>query len=159
MKYLLLACLFLSLLSCNDSSENASEEIITEEITFTKEGELKVYKSDGSIIPLNIEFAETSYETSTGLMYRDSMEEDQGMLFIFSFPSIHNFYMKNTEIPLDIIYIKANNKIATIAANAEPFSEQSLSSKVPVQYVLEINGGLTEDWNIKVGDSISYTKD
>ncbi|HEA30539.1 MAG TPA: DUF192 domain-containing protein [Leeuwenhoekiella sp.] len=156
MKIFLLSIFSLLLVSCNTSSENSSDELTTD-ISFTKEGELNIYKADSTSTSLDIEIAETDYETATGLMYRDAMETNQGMLFIFGSPSVHNFYMKNTEFPLDILYITADQKIATIAANAEPFSEESLSSQVPVQYVLEINGGLAEEWNLKVGDSVSWT--
>jgi len=159
MKFLFLFLWSLLLISCNSSSEKSSEELSTDEITFTKEGELHIYKADNTTETLDIEFAETDYETATGLMYRNSMEENQGMLFIFGSPSVHSFYMKNTEFALDILYITADQKIATIAANAEPFNEKSLSSEVPVQYVIEINGGLTEKWNVKVGDSVSWKRD
>ncbi|WP_035916859.1 DUF192 domain-containing protein [Flavimarina sp. Hel_I_48] len=158
MKYFFLFLFGSVLLSCNNSNGNASEELVTEEITFTKEGTLQIHKADSTTIPLDIEFAETDYETATGLMYRDAIEENQGMLFLFSSPSIHTFYMKNTEFPLDIIYITADKKIATIAADAKPFNEESLSSEVPVQYVLEVNGGLAKTWNVKVGDSISWAR-
>jgi hypothetical protein len=159
MKFFLFSLFSFLLISCNSSSEKSSEELSTEEITFTKEGELHIYKADNTTEALDIEFAETDYETATGLMYRDAMDENQGMLFIFSTPSVHSFYMKNTEFPLDILYITADQKIATIAANAEPFNEKSLSSEVPIQYVLEINGGIAEKWNVKVGDSVSWKRD
>lgn len=159
MKYLLFFILSLLLISCNTSSEKASETLTTEDIAFTKEGELNIYKTDSTTIAMDIEIAETDYETATGLMYRDAMEENQGMLFIFGSPTVHSFYMKNTEFSLDILYITADRKIASIAANAEPFSEKSLSSEVPIQYVLEMNGGLAEKWNVKVGDSLSWTRE
>jgi hypothetical protein len=159
MKFFLFSLLSLLLISCNIFSENTPEELSTDEITFTKEGELHIYKADNTTETLDIEFAETDYETATGLMYRNSMDENQGMLFIFGTPSVHNFYMKNTEFPLDILYITADQKIAMIAANAEPFNEKSLSSEVPVQYVLEINGGVAEKWNVKIGDSVSWKRD
>lgn len=159
MKFLLFSLFSFLLISCNNASENNSETLSTEEIVFTKEGELHIFKADNTTETLDIEFAETDYETATGLMYRDAMKDNQGMLFIFGSPSVHSFYMKNTEFSLDILYITADQKIATIAANAKPFSEESLPSKVPIQYVLEINGGLSEKWNVKVGDSVSWSRD
>ncbi len=159
MKFLLFSLFSFLLISCNNASENNSETLSTEEIVFTKEGELHIFKADTTTETLDIEFAETDYETATGLMYRDAMNDNQGMLFIFGLPSVHSFYMKNTEFSLDILYITADQKIATIAANAKPFSEESLPSKVPIQYVLEINGGLSEKWNVKVGDSVSWSRD
>ncbi|MBQ4914288.1 DUF192 domain-containing protein [Maribacter sp. MMG018] len=134
--------------------------IKTEPVSFTKEGELTIYRAetDSLLTKIDIEIAESDYETQTGLMYRKGMENKQGMLFIFSDVAMHSFYMKNTEFPLDIIYIDENLKIASIHKNAEPLNEDGISSQVPVQYVLEINAGLSDTWKIKVGDKIDYTR-
>lgn len=134
--------------------------IKTEPVSFTKEGELTIYRAetDSLLAKIDIEIAESDYETQTGLMYRKGMENNQGMLFIFSDVAMHSFYMKNTEFPLDIIYIDENLKIASVHKNAEPLNEDGISSQVPVQYVLEINAGLSDTWKIKVGDKIDYTR-
>ena len=105
-----------------------------------------------------VEFAETEYETQTGLMYRESMNLNQGMLFIFPDERIHSFYMKNTKIPLDLIFIKADSTIASFQENAEAFNESGLSSQVPVKYVLEVNAGLAQKWLLEIGDKIEFTK-
>lgn len=141
--------------SCKEQERNSLEE---EKIGFTKEGELSIFKKDSLLVNLDIEFAETDYEVQTGLMYRDSMEEKQGMLFIFPDVRVHSFYMKNTAIPLDIIFIDENLQIASFQENAKPFDETGLSSLVPIKYVLEINAGLSEKWNLEVGDQIKYQK-
>ncbi|MDT0540435.1 MULTISPECIES: DUF192 domain-containing protein [Croceitalea] len=140
--------------------ENSKTEIKTSPVEFTKEGELQIFKSptDSLLVQLDIEFAKTEYETQTGLMYRESMAEKQGMLFIFKEPAVHSFYMKNTQIPLDIIYIDENQNIASFQEHTEPFNESGLSSKVPIQYVLEINAGLSEKWLLEVGDRITYSE-
>ncbi len=119
---------------------------------------LRIHKNDSLLVSLDIEFAETEYEVQTGLMYRDQMKEKQGMLFIFPDVRVHSFYMKNTEIPLDIIFIDENLTIASFQENAKPFDETGLSSLVPIQYVLEVNAGLAEKWNLEVGDKISYNR-
>ena len=142
-------------LSCK---ENKTEAIKTEKITFDKEGELQIFKTDATTINLDVEFAETDYEVQTGLMYRESMTDKQGMLFIFPNVAMHSFYMKNTQFPLDIIFVDEHLKIASFQKNAQPLNETSLSSQVPIKYVLEINAGLSDQWNIAVGDSISYAK-
>lgn len=136
------------------------KEIKTENIRFSKEGELTISssKNDSTLVQFDIEIAETEYETQTGLMYRDSMSENQGMLFIFNDVAMHSFYMKNTHISLDIIYIDENLKIASFQKNAKPFDETGLSSGIPIKYVLEINGGLSDKIGLAVGDSISYNK-
>ena len=156
-KLLLGALLLISFLSCK---EEAKQVIKTAPIEFTKEGELIIYKSktDSIIGKFDIEIAETAYETETGLMYRKSMQMDRGMLFIFPDVAMHSFYMKNTEIPLDIIYIDEDFKIASFQENAEPFNEKGLSSQVPIKYVLELNAGLAEKLLLEIKDSISFKK-
>jgi uncharacterized membrane protein (UPF0127 family) len=64
--------------------------------------------------------------------------------------------MKNTKIPLDIIYINADKKIVSIQKNAKPFDETSLPSEAPAKYVLEINAGLSDKWNLESGDNMDY---
>lgn len=145
------------LFSCKTESK---KEIKTDTVAFIKEGELSISKAGttSTLAQLDIEIAETDYETETGLMYRSSMEPNQGMLFIFPDMAMHSFYMKNTEFPLDIIYINDSLKIASFQKNAKPFDETGLSSKVPIKYVLEINAGLSDSWGLEVGDSIHYSR-
>ena len=149
--------LLIGLQSCKEESKKV---IKTTPVSFTKEGSLNIYKqeTDSLISSLDIEIAESDYETQTGLMYRKSMETNQGMLFIFPDVAMHSFYMKNTEFPLDIIFVNEDLKIASIQKNAEPFNESGLSSKVPVKYVLEVNAGLSDTWSLEVGDIISFQR-
>jgi uncharacterized membrane protein (UPF0127 family) len=149
-----LLCIF----SCKDSPKMI---VKTEPVVFKKEGELNIIKQkvDSLLTSLDIEIAETEYETQTGLMYRSSMDANQGMLFIFPEERVHSFYMKNTEIPLDLIFIKADSTVASFQENAEPYNESGLSSQVPVKYVLEVNAGLAEKWLLEVGDKIDFKKD
>ena len=127
------------------------------EISFKKEGELTIFKQDSTKISLDIEIADTEYETQTGLMYRNTMKKNQGMLFVFDDVSERFFYMKNTKIPLDIIYINEKMKIVSFQKNAKPFDENSLPSNFPAKYVLEVNAGLVDAWSLTVGDTITYT--
>ncbi len=145
----------LSISSCKEDKKTVKPVVIT----FKKEGELTIKKAsnDSIIKKIDIEIADNDYETQTGMMYRDSMEDTQGMLFVFPDAQYHTFYMKNTRIPLDIIYIGSDKKIVSIQKNAKPFDESSLPSNAPAQYVLEINAGLSETWNLEVGDVINYT--
>lgn len=156
----LIALLVVSLqfISCK---QEVTEKIKTPKITFTKEGTVQLYKSkvDTLITSFDVELAETDYETQTGLMYRSKMEQNHGMFFMFKTMNMHSFYMKNTEIPLDIIFINDAFKIVSFQENAQAFNETSLPSKVPAQYVLEINAGLAEQYLLEVGDSIVLLKD
>lgn len=156
--FLMLSLLGTLIFACKQESKKV---ISTKAIEFSKEGNLSIFKkdTDSIIAQLAIEIAETAYETQTGLMYRKGMEPKQGMLFIFPSSAVHSFYMKNTEFSLDLLFIDENNSIASMQENAEPFNESPLSSKVPIKYVLEINGGLAQEWNLQLGDSISFERD
>ncbi|MFT5215441.1 MAG: uncharacterized membrane protein (UPF0127 family) [Glaciecola sp.] len=129
-------------------------------IEFNKEGTLQLYKhgTDSIISTFDIELAEDDYETQTGLMHRGSMQNNQAMLFIFPDVKTRSFYMKNTLISLDIIYIDDTQKVVSIQKSAKSMDETSLPSKAPAKFVLEINGGLSEKLNIVEGDSISFSK-
>ena len=90
-------------------------------------------------------------------MYRDQLKENHAMLFIFPTEEYKSFYMKNTRIPLDIIYIAADSSIVSFQKNAEPFKETSLPSEAPVKYVLEVNAGLSDSWKLEKGNRIRFT--
>lgn len=142
-------------ISCNKKKKPSLAK--DQQISFTQEGTLQFYKKDGApITSLSIEIANTPYEIETGLMYRTSMENNQGMLFIFQDEQPRYFYMKNTQIPLDIIFINSEKKVVSFAQNTTPLDETSLPSTYPAKYVLEINAGLVTAWGIQPGDSVSF---
>lgn len=159
MHYFTFPFLFMLLLGFSCKGD-AKREIKTEPITFTQEGELTITKSktDSIVAQFAIEIAASEYETQTGLMYRDALAENQAMLFIFPNMALRSFYMKNTQIPLDIIYIDENLTLVSFQKNARPFDETSLPSRVPAQYVLEINAGLSDELGLEVGDRMTFTK-
>jgi uncharacterized protein len=92
-----------------------------------------------------------------GLMYRTKMGADEGMLFDFGKEDLRSFWMKNTFLPLDMIFIKADGTISTIAENAVPYSEDPVWSSEPVQAVLEINGGRARALGIAPGEKVHAT--
>lgn len=149
-----LGLMFLSISACKEEKKSVKQT----EIMFKKEADLTIHKisTDSTEIKLDIEIADTDYDIQTGLMYRSSMETNQGMLFVFDDIVERHFYMKNTQIPLDIIYIDGDGKIVSFQKNAKPYDETSLPSNAPAKYVLEVNAGLVDAWSVKEGDSISY---
>lgn len=149
-----LGLIFLSISACKEEKKSVKQT----EVMFKKEADLTIHKisTDSTEIKLDIEIADTDYDIQTGLMYRSSMETNQGMLFVFDDIVERYFYMKNTQIPLDIIYLDGNRKIVSFQKNAKPYDETSLSSYVPAKYVLEVNSGMADAWSLKEGDSISY---
>ncbi len=155
-RILSLGIIFGIIASCADEAKNTSIE--TDEIQFTKEGELFLLKAEDTLQQLDIEFAETSYEQQTGLMYRKSMEANQGMLFVYSEEGMHSFYMKNTYIPLDLIFFGKDSSIVSFQENAKPLDETSLPSKVPAQFILEVNAGKVKQWNLAEGDKMIISR-
>lgn len=124
---------------------------------FKKEGELTFQSADGKFISkIDIEIADDMVERAVGLMYRESLGHNQGMLFIFPTEEYQSFWMRNTMIPLDIIFVNKKMEIVTIHKNTTPFSEKSYPSTEPSIYVVEVNAGYTEKFDIKEGDKINW---
>lgn len=103
-----------------------------------------------------IEIASTEAEKSLGLMYRSSLPDTAGMLFPYGPERIITMWMRNTYIPLDMIFIRADGTIARIEERTEPLSERVISSGSRVSAVLEIAGGAAERLGIKPGDKVRY---
>jgi uncharacterized membrane protein (UPF0127 family) len=103
-----------------------------------------------------IELANTPATRAQGLMYRRSMPQDHGMLFDFGRVEMVTMWMRNTYIPLDMLFIRPDGTIARIARNTEPLSERQISSGEPVLGVLEINAGLSSQLGIDVGDRVEH---
>ncbi len=112
-------------------------------------------------IKINAEFARTPEELQKGLMNRISLPKNSGMLFIFPDEETRSFWMKNTLIPLDVIFVSSTgrvNEITTLNPCQETEICQSYNSKTPAQYVLEINAGQAEKWNMTEGDILELPK-
>lgn len=101
-----------------------------------------------SDVQFNVEIADTNAERVRGLMFRKRLAQNRGMLFIFEDDSVRNFWMKNTLIPLDMIFIDSEGKVVSIQKNVPPCEDGTscpvYSSGVPARYVLEINAGLAQ---------------
>lgn len=150
-QYVLLALLVFA--GCKENNK-----VLTKEITFRNDGRITVYKQDTAeaIKTFTIETAIGEYQTQTGLMYRKELPKDSGMLFMFDDEAPRSFYMKNTEIELDILYIDANSKIVKIYRKAKPFDPTSLPSNLPVKYVLELGGAVSSSYGIVEGDRVEW---
>src|ERR1044072_4630230 len=127
---------------------------------FTKEGELYFISkaSNDTIRKIDVEMAETDDERAKGLMDRKSMSDDQGMLFIFQTAEEQSFWMKNTYISLDIIYVGEDKEIVSVRKYAPPLSEESLPSFKKAMYVVEVNAGFCDKYKVAYGDKIAFTK-
>jgi uncharacterized protein len=110
--------------------------------------------SKTGVHPFQVEMAITPEEKERGLMYRRELPEGQGMLFDFQFDQNVAFWMKNTYIPLDMLFIRADGRILRIAENTEPLSERNIPSGGPVRAVLEVIGGTAKKLGIAAGDRV-----
>lgn len=140
---LLVAGIAFALLHSNDSS-------------FDTESTVMVVTPDGTQ-HFRVAIADNDQERSTGLMFVERMDDDSGMLFIFEEESIRTFWMKNTKIALDMIFIDSDGKIVSIQKKAQPCASDPCAvypSAGPAMYVLEINGGLADKKNINAGDTV-----
>ena len=113
-------------------------------------------RTAGGPHPFQIEVARSEPQREQGLMYRRSLAPDYGMLFDFERIEPVSMWMKNTYIPLDMIFIRRDGTIARIAENTEPLSTRVISSGEPVLGVLEVAGGTARRLGIKAGDRIEY---
>jgi uncharacterized membrane protein (UPF0127 family) len=127
----------------------------TQNIEFAKDA-LVIKTQAGMTHVFQIELAISPQQAALGLMNRDELLADHGMLFVFDKPDIQTMWMKNTHIPLDMLFIDQTGRIKHIAAMARPYDEKVISSQVPVSFVLEINGGQAEKLGINVGDMLQY---
>jgi uncharacterized protein len=103
-----------------------------------------------------VEVARTPDQQAQGLMFRTSLAADEGMIFPFARPQVASFWMRNTLIPLDMIFIRADGTIARIAANTIPHNEESVTSGEPVVAVLEIRGGRSAELGLSEGDRVTW---
>jgi uncharacterized protein len=105
--------------------------------------------------PFSVELATTEAEREKGLMFRKELPEGQGMLFDFHREQEVGFWMQNTYIPLDMIFIKADGRILRIAENAKPMSTDVIPSNGPVRFVLEVIAGTARKMGIVPGDRVA----
>ena len=146
--FIILICFFL--FSCSPKSSST-------ETPFRHDTTLKIINANNEEIVFDVEFAITDYQKERGLMYRYKMEPNQAMFFIFERQEIRSFWMKNTYISLDMVFIDENFQIVDIYENAFPLSEESILSKVPAKYVLEIRGGLSKSLGIEIGNKVEVS--
>lgn len=115
-------------------------------------------ESSGKTHRFTVEVAETGEQQAQGLMFRKTLAPDHGMVFPRDPPGDASFWMKNTLIPLDIIFIRTDGTIARIAENTVPMSLDPVPSLEPVGAVLEIAGGRSAELGIKAGDKVRWSR-
>lgn len=131
---------------------------VTEETSESEPGlpvsVVEVHTSEG-VERVNVEIAATDEARATGLMYREALGQDEGMLFVFARDEVHSFWMRNTLIPLDMIFIAADGTIVGIVHSAQPRTDTPRSVGKPSRYVLEVPGGWSVARGVEAGDRVT----
>lgn len=150
MKIMMLALLSFLLVACDGqtSGDSARESSLRN---------LVIVSHDGKRHNFQIELALTPKDQAKGLMNRTEMAKDAGMLFFFPEENDRSFWMKNTLIPLDMVFIREDGTIGKVHDSAKPQDLTSIKSDGPAMAVLELNGGVAKDLGIVAGDMVHHT--
>jgi uncharacterized membrane protein (UPF0127 family) len=154
---------FTFLISCNASESPKSEKINSEpstkkklESTLSFDTEIEFYSSDGSKLAIQAALAIKPEERNAGLMGIESLPADKGMLFVFEAEQNLSFWMANTPLSLDIIFVDSNFKIVRIHHNTEPFTTKPYESGENAKYVIEVVGGFCVMHDIVEGSEVGF---
>lgn len=152
MKYLLILISFL-FISCNDTE--TPERTDTEERTLEYTSEVTYIDVNGNeVTTIDVAVADDDESRTQGLMDVTDLPEDAGMLFIFDENRERNFWMANTPLSLDILFVNEDYEIVRIHQNTTPYSQDSIPSEEPAKYVVEVNAGFTLRHDITEGATI-----
>lgn len=130
----------------------------TREITFRGDGTLDFLRGDSVLTRIAIEIADTDSSRTRGLMDRTSLPSRGGMLFIFDDEAPRNFWMRNTPLPLDLVFVRADGSIVNVVKQTRPFSDAGIASTGPAQYVVEVRAGFTARHGIDSTASIRWQR-
>ena len=158
-RLLLLCACGVLLAACGDDgpaagNENGDPDEKT--IPFRKDGELTFLRGDAEDLTIDIEVADTDSARQRGLMQRSSLPEMSGMLFVFRREEIQSFWMANTPLALDLIFVDADSQIVDIDKYTTPFSSESIVSDEPAQYVIEVPAGFADTYGITAGEGVRW---
>lgn len=131
--------------------------LLTVATACSADNRLVLHTAKGDFL-FTVEIADTDSSRAKGLMFRTSLAPDAGMLFDYHREQLASFWMQNTMIPLDMIFISADGVVKTIHVNARPLDTTSIPSEVPVQFVLEIPGGRSVEIGLAVGDRVDHPR-
>lgn len=153
----------ITFMQCTESDQKTSDtkkknKNYVNKPTFKKEGELSflAFNSSKTFKQIDIEIADNEAEIQQGLMFRTSMSYEEGMLFIFEQDRPRSFWMKNTAIALDVIFINEALEIVSIQKNTIPYSEEPIPSNNPAKFVLEVKAGFCDTYGVEAGQKITY---
>lgn len=120
-------------------------------------GKVVLHDAYGGAHPVEVEIAANDQSRERGLMWRKSLPEGTGMLFVFRYDEPHSFWMRNTLIPLDMLFIDRDRRVAAIVQNAEPRTLTGRGTEKPTRYVLELPGGWTGKLGVNSGSTVEIS--
>jgi len=151
-----LASCAVALAACQPTTSGSASGSLAASPAGLEQVPLTITTTAGKTHRFTVEVAETPEQQAQGLMFRQSLAANQGMIFPRDPPGDASFWMKNTLIPLDLVFIRPDGSIVRIAENAVPMSLDPIPSLEPVGAVLEINGGRSAELGIKPGDKVTW---
>ncbi len=129
------------------------------DIPFRPEGTVTFFRATGEpITRIAVEIAATDSARQRGLMERKTLPEKAGMLFLMDREEVQSFWMYNTPLPLDILFVNDSLEIVTVAARTQSFSQQQITSAAPARFVVEVRAGFAERYGVGVGDRIAWRR-
>lgn len=147
----------LVIMGCRDDQPRTTST--PTEIEFRNDGTLTFFRADSTeIITIDIEIAETEQAITQGLMGRERLPRNSGMLFLMPQTRIQSFWMKNTPLSLDITFISEDQVVVNTARNTRPYAEESYVSNAPARFVLETQAGFVDMYGITAGDFITWSR-
>lgn len=154
-RVLYIVALMALIVSCGGSETSSSSTSVAAGASLSTMT-VTITNSEGLASAVTAEIANTPAMRALGLMYRESLAVDAGMIFIFDDETENPFWMKNTSISLDIIFIDADKRIVSIAADTVPYSEDLLSASGSYLYTLEVNAGYCAEHGVQAGDVVAF---
>ena len=149
---------FLVLVMASCRNESPSPAPVSKLISFREDGSLDFLRMGESILSLRIEIADTDSLRERGMMQRTSFPPESGMLFLFDREEVRQFWMGNTPLSLDLLFISADSVIIDISKYARPYSDEPIISAAPAQFVLEVPGGFVDARGIVEGDMVRWMR-
>ena len=155
MKRVLLSALFAVVASTAFAPIAFAQTAQNDVVDFGEPQPLTIVSENGTHL-FQVEEAKTLEQQARGMMWREAMGEDEGMIFEFAEPKVATIWMKNTAIPLDILFVRSNGQILKIEHMAQPYKLRSASSEAVIAAVVELKGGRALELGIKPGDIVQH---
>lgn len=153
---LVLMCVALSAVFTAGCRNGSSGSTATPEVPFRADGELTFHRGGAPISTIEIEIADTDSSRTRGLMQRSSMAENTGMLFVFPTSDYQSFWMANTQISLDMLFVDAESTVVEIHKYTRPLSAENVGGSRLSRFVVEVPAGYTDTHGIVEGDQIRW---